>query len=101
MRKTLLGYTMLPNYQNYWIEAGYETEIRSVRSAGRAADQEAIAAAMSARWLDDVTLYGSAHDIRDGVEAWYAAGVKTPILVPSSTQGGQMQALAEVLRVFD
>jgi len=26
-RKTLQGYVALPNYRNYWIEAGYEVEV--------------------------------------------------------------------------
>ena len=45
----------------------------------------AIPALMSDRWLSEVTLYGSAAQVREGVEAWYAAGVKTLIVVPSST----------------
>ena len=32
-RRTLTGYVKLPNYQNYWIEAGYEEEMRAVRAA--------------------------------------------------------------------
>jgi alkanesulfonate monooxygenase SsuD/methylene tetrahydromethanopterin reductase-like flavin-dependent oxidoreductase (luciferase family) len=101
MRKTLLGYSMLPNYQNYWIEAGYGDEIAAVRKALSAGEQDKIPSIMSERWLSDVTLYGTVAEVRAGVEAWYAAGVKTPILVPSSTQGGQMQALQEVLGAFD
>ena len=38
--------------------------------------------------------------MRDGVEAWYAAGVKTPILVPSSRGGQQMQALQELIDLY-
>jgi alkanesulfonate monooxygenase SsuD/methylene tetrahydromethanopterin reductase-like flavin-dependent oxidoreductase (luciferase family) len=30
MRKTLTGYVILPNYRNYWIEAGYEEEMRAI-----------------------------------------------------------------------
>jgi alkanesulfonate monooxygenase SsuD/methylene tetrahydromethanopterin reductase-like flavin-dependent oxidoreductase (luciferase family) len=101
MRRTLLGYAMLPNYQNYWVEAGYGDEIGAVRTAAKTGDQDKIPSIMSERWLSDVTLFGSTADVRDGVEAWYGAGVKTPILVPSSTQGGQMQALQEVLDAFD
>ena len=56
---------------------------------------------MSDRWLADVTLFGSAAEVREGVEAWYAAGVKTPILVPSSTEGGQMRAFAELFAAFE
>ena len=101
MRKTLVGYAMLPNYQNYWIEAGYEEEIMAVRKALSAGEQDKIPSLMSERWLSDVTLYGSATEVRDGVEAWYGAGVKTPILVPSSTQGGQMRALQELMDAFN
>jgi alkanesulfonate monooxygenase SsuD/methylene tetrahydromethanopterin reductase-like flavin-dependent oxidoreductase (luciferase family) len=98
MRKTLTGYVMLPNYQNYWIEAGYGEEIEAIRTAG--GDRERIQSLMSDRWLSDVTLYGSAAEVREGVEAWYAAGVKTPILVPSSAEGGQAKAFEELLAAF-
>ena len=101
MRRTLTGYAMLPNYQNYWIEAGYGEEMAAVRKALAAGEQDKLTSLMSERWLSDVTLYGSAAEVRAGVEAWYAAGVKTPILVPSSAQGGQMQALQELLAAFD
>ena len=33
MRRTLIAYVKLPNYQNYWIEAGYEEEMRAIRAA--------------------------------------------------------------------
>src|SRR3989449_879375 len=85
MRKALTSYVKLPNYQNYWLEAGYEREE---------------IATMSDRWLSDVTLFGSAKDVRDGVEAWRATGVKTVILVPSSTRGGQMVAFEELIAAF-
>jgi hypothetical protein len=55
---------------------------------------------MSNKWLSDVTLYGSAAEVRDGVEAWRAAGVRTPILVPSSASGGQMTAFEEMFATF-
>jgi alkanesulfonate monooxygenase SsuD/methylene tetrahydromethanopterin reductase-like flavin-dependent oxidoreductase (luciferase family) len=100
MRKVLTSYVKLPNYQNYWIEAGYETEMTGVRAAVARRDDDAVRAAMSDRWLSDVTLFGSAKDVRDGVEAWRAAGVKTVILVPSSTRGGQLQAFEELIAAF-
>ena len=34
--------------------------------------------------------------MREGVEAWFAAGVRTPILVPSSAAGNQMKAFEEL-----
>ena len=100
MRRVLTSYVKLPNYQNYWIEAGYETEMTAVRAAVARGDDDAVRAAMSDRWLSDVTLFGSAKEVRDGVEAWQAAGVKTVIVVPSSTRGGQMVAFEELIAAY-
>lgn len=100
MRKVLTSYVKLPNYQNYWIEAGYETEMKAIRAAIAQRDDAAVQAAMSERWLGDVTLYGSATQVRDGVDAWHAAGVKTVIVVPSSTRGGQMAAFEELIAAY-
>lgn len=66
---------------------------------GRGEDDR-VPALMSDRWLRDVTLSGSVTDVREGVEGWLAAGVKTVIAVPSSTSGGQMVAFEELSRAF-
>ena len=100
MRRMLVGYVKLPNYQNYWIEAGYEEEMRAVRAAVARADDAGVQAAMSERWLADVTLFGTARQVRDGVEAWQVAGVRTVILVPSSTRGNQIVAFEELITAF-
>jgi alkanesulfonate monooxygenase SsuD/methylene tetrahydromethanopterin reductase-like flavin-dependent oxidoreductase (luciferase family) len=100
MRKTLTSYVKLPNYQNYWIEAGYEEEMTAIRASVARRDDAAVQAAMSDRWLSDVTLHGSAKTVRDGVEAWEATGVKTVILVPSSTRGGQLVAFDELIAAY-
>jgi alkanesulfonate monooxygenase SsuD/methylene tetrahydromethanopterin reductase-like flavin-dependent oxidoreductase (luciferase family) len=99
-RKTLVHYVKLPNYQNYWIEAGFGDEMRAIRDAIARGDDARIPSLMSDRWLSAVTLYGSAREVRDGVEAWYETGIRTLILVPSSTRGGQMQAFEELFAAF-
>jgi alkanesulfonate monooxygenase SsuD/methylene tetrahydromethanopterin reductase-like flavin-dependent oxidoreductase (luciferase family) len=99
-RKTLIGYVKLPNYQNYWIEAGFEDEMQAIRKAIAAGQDDRLPSLMSDRWLSQVTLYGSPTEVRDGVEAWYAAGVKTLIMVPSSTKGNQMVALQELIDLY-
>lgn len=100
MRRVLRGYVQLPNYQRYWIEAGYEDEMHAIRQAIAAKQADRLLGLMSDRWLNDVTLFGPPARIREGVEAWVSTGVRMPILVPSSTRGGQMEALREVLDVF-
>ncbi len=101
MRRTLTGYVMLPNYNNYWNEAGYEAEMTAIKQAQAAGDIKKIPSLMPDRWLQDVTLYGSAAEVRDGLERWFAAGVRTPILVPSSAAGGQMKAFEEMFAAFE
>ena len=100
MRKTLASYVRLPNYQNYWIEAGYEEEMLAIRAALARGEVQRVPELMSDRWLRDVTLFGSVKDVRAGVEAWVATGVRTLIVVPSSTRGGQMVALEELIQAF-
>ena len=99
-RKTLAGYVALPNYRNYWIEAGYEEEMAAVISALAARDNDAVLAAMSDCWLDDCTLSGPVSRVRYGIEAWFDAGVNAPVVVPSSTSGGQAKAFAELFDAF-
>jgi alkanesulfonate monooxygenase SsuD/methylene tetrahydromethanopterin reductase-like flavin-dependent oxidoreductase (luciferase family) len=55
---------------------------------------------MSDRWLQQVTLYGSASEVREGIEAWYDTGINTLIVVPSSARGGQMLAFQELFDIF-
>jgi alkanesulfonate monooxygenase SsuD/methylene tetrahydromethanopterin reductase-like flavin-dependent oxidoreductase (luciferase family) len=100
-RATLKGYVALPNYRNYWKDAGYEEEMTAVEEALKADDSNGVTAAMSDKWLSDCTLYGSVGEVRDGVEKWFDAGVSSPILVPSSTSGGQMKAIEELFAAFD
>ena len=99
-RRTLTSYTFLPNYRNYWSEAGYEEEMAGVEAALSDGRRDDVAACLSDRWLADATLFGSASKVRDGIEAWFDAGVKTPIIVPSSASGGQIQALEEFFSIW-
>ncbi|MFT5174317.1 MAG: alkanesulfonate monooxygenase SsuD [Gammaproteobacteria bacterium] len=95
-RRTLTHYAALPNYRNYWMEAGYEEEMNGVAAAIAAGQPEKIADHLSDKWLSDNTLYGSASKVLQGLEAWYDAGIRTPILVPSSAKGNQFKAIEEV-----
>lgn len=100
-RRTLASYAQLPNYRNYWREAGYADEMDAVERCLADGQTARIADALSDRWLDDVTIAGPAARVRDEVQAWVEAGVKTPILVPSAVDGGQIQAFSRLFGVFD
>ena len=100
-RRTLTSYAMLPNYRNYWKEAGYEEEIAGVEAAMEAGDYDRVPDALSDRWLADTTLFGTATEVREGIEAWFDAGIKTPIIVPSSASGGQFVAFEEFFSIWE
>jgi alkanesulfonate monooxygenase SsuD/methylene tetrahydromethanopterin reductase-like flavin-dependent oxidoreductase (luciferase family) len=98
LRRTLSLYCQLPNYRNYWKEAGYVEEMEAVLARK---EVDRLPGLMSERWLADNCLFGSASKVRDGIEAWFDAGVTTPIIVPSSTSGGQAKAVAELFAAFE
>ncbi len=99
-RRTLSSYVRLPNYQNYWIEAGFAEEMLAIRQAIANKEDDRIPWLMSERWLQQATLYGSASEVREGIEAWYDTGINTLIVVPSSVQGGQLVAFQELIEAF-
>ncbi|MCG8693746.1 MAG: LLM class flavin-dependent oxidoreductase, partial [Minwuiales bacterium] len=100
-RRTLTSYALLPNYRNYWKEAGYVEEMEAVEAAIEAGDNDAVPRALSDRWLADTTLFGPVARIRDELAAWYESGIRTPILVPSSAAGNQLKAFEELFAAFD
>jgi alkanesulfonate monooxygenase SsuD/methylene tetrahydromethanopterin reductase-like flavin-dependent oxidoreductase (luciferase family) len=96
LRGMLGFYLTLPNYRNYWKEAGYVEEMDAAEKAAAAGEAKRIPGLISDRWLQDVTLYGPADKVREGIEAWREAGVNDLILVPSSAQGNQLAAFEEL-----
>jgi alkanesulfonate monooxygenase SsuD/methylene tetrahydromethanopterin reductase-like flavin-dependent oxidoreductase (luciferase family) len=100
-RKTLGFYVTLPNYRNYWKEAGYEEEMEAIEKALAQGERDRVPELMSEAWLSDCTLYGSAGEVREGIEAWVEAGITTPIIVPSSAEGNQMKAFEELFALYE
>ena len=98
-RRTLTGYLTLPNYRNYWRDAGYVEEMAAVEAALEAGQRDRLPSLMSDAWLHDVTLSGSVSEVRDGIEAWAELGL-VPIAVMSSTSGGQAKAVEELFHAY-
>ena len=99
-RKTLTSYALLPNYRNYWKEAGYVEEMEAIEKAVAEKRLGDVPKYLTDKWLADCTLFGPAPRVREGVEAWYAAGIRTPIIVPSSAAGNQLKAIEEMFAAF-
>jgi alkanesulfonate monooxygenase SsuD/methylene tetrahydromethanopterin reductase-like flavin-dependent oxidoreductase (luciferase family) len=99
-RRRLGRYVLLPNYRNYWKEAGYREEMTGIERALSEDRRDDIPRYLTDRWIADNSLYGSASKVRDRLAAWYEAGVNTPVLVPNSVNGNQLTALAEIFSAF-
>ena len=98
-RRTLVTYVTLPNYRNYWKQAGYEEEMTAIEQAIAEGDRDRLPNLMTDAWLDDCTISGSAHDVRERLEDWMSLGVQ-PIAVMSSTTGGQAVAIGELFAAY-
>jgi len=99
-RRRLVRYALLPNYRNYWREAGYGEEMAAIEEAIAENRGDEIPSYLTDRWIADNSLFGSATKVRDRLAAWYAAGVNTPVLVPNSVNGNQLTALDELFTAF-
>jgi len=99
-RRTLTHYALLPNYRNYWKEAGYGEEMAAIEQALAENRADDVPKYLTDAWIDDVTLSGPPARVRQGLEAWVDAGVRTPIIVPSSAAGNQLKAIEEIFATF-
>lgn len=98
-RKTMLGYLSLPNYRNYWRNAGFGAEMDTIESAQQSGEKSLILEAMDNEWLDDCTISGNASTVRTRLLEWNERGV-LPIAVMSSTSGGQAKAINELFAAY-
>lgn len=98
-RRTMTTYVGLPNYRNAWREAGYVDEMDAIEAVLASGERDRLASVMSDAWLADCTLFGTADDVRNGLDAWRDIGVQ-PIAVMSSTSGGQHHAIRELFDAY-
>jgi alkanesulfonate monooxygenase SsuD/methylene tetrahydromethanopterin reductase-like flavin-dependent oxidoreductase (luciferase family) len=99
-RRRLERYVLLPNYRNYWKEAGYREEMTAIERTLGDGRLDDIPKYLTDRWIADNSLSGSAAKVRDRLGEWYAAGLNTPVLVPNSVNGNQLTAIDEIFAAF-
>jgi alkanesulfonate monooxygenase SsuD/methylene tetrahydromethanopterin reductase-like flavin-dependent oxidoreductase (luciferase family) len=80
MRRDLLPYFSLPFYRAMLERSGFSAEIESYDAA--AGQVERMEAAISERFLDQLTAVGNANAVRAGLERYRAAGATSPCVGP-------------------
>jgi alkanesulfonate monooxygenase SsuD/methylene tetrahydromethanopterin reductase-like flavin-dependent oxidoreductase (luciferase family) len=80
MRRDLIPYFGLPFYRAMIERSGFGADIESYDAAG--GDLEAMQAAISEEFLDELTAVGSESEVRSGVERYREAGASSPCIGP-------------------
>ena len=93
-------YLRLPNYRNYWREAGYRDQVQAVEDALARGQEDSLVDLLGPEWLNDVSYSGTAVNVRKQVEATMAIGI-TPIMTPTSAHGDTLAAFKAVMALFD
>jgi probable F420-dependent oxidoreductase len=92
MRGDLIPYFSLPFYRAMIERTGFEDEIAAYD--GAAGDLDAMRAAISDRFLDELTAVGDADGVRGGIERYRAAGATSPCIgpIPGTDLNATLQA---------
>jgi alkanesulfonate monooxygenase SsuD/methylene tetrahydromethanopterin reductase-like flavin-dependent oxidoreductase (luciferase family) len=80
MRREVLPYFGLPFYRAMLERSGFAAEIAAFDAA--AGDLEAMQAAISERFLDELAAVGDAGQVRDGIDRYREAGTTSPCVGP-------------------
>jgi probable F420-dependent oxidoreductase len=96
MRADLLTYWSLPFYRAMIDRSGFGEDIAAFDEAMQAGDVDKAKAAISDRFLDDLTAIGSADDVRAGVRRYADAGATSPGIgaVPRTDFNATLEAAA-------
>jgi probable F420-dependent oxidoreductase len=97
LRNQFIGpYMAQPVYNRFLAWLGYEEEAQAIAAGWAARDREAVGRAIPDRLVDDLALIGTAQVVRDRLDEFAAAGLKTAALmvINASAVEDTLRALA-------
>jgi alkanesulfonate monooxygenase SsuD/methylene tetrahydromethanopterin reductase-like flavin-dependent oxidoreductase (luciferase family) len=81
-RRDLFSYAVVDAYARSFEQAGFADEVADVRERRSAGDRDGAVAAISDRMVDAIDVMGDADTVKATVDAYVAAGVEVPVLMP-------------------
>jgi probable F420-dependent oxidoreductase len=99
VRRALINYLRLVNYQNYYLEAGYVDEVERARQAIEAGDDDGVLAVISDAMVHDIAVYGTPADVRAGFQSWIDTGMTHMAL--SVAGGDYFAGVRALMDAFD
>ncbi len=97
-RRDLFSYAVVDAYAANFSRAGFSAEVEEIRERHRAGDRDGAVAAVSDRMCDAINIMGSADSVAAAVDAYVAAGVDVPVLMPLPWGGERTQVITDTLR---
>jgi probable F420-dependent oxidoreductase len=88
LRRHVASYGSTRAYNALFRRQGFAAEAEAMRMAWERRDGRAAADAVSDAMLEDLFVFGDADRCRAQFEAYYAAGVRTPLVMPISAREG-------------
>jgi len=89
------GYGAAPVYNKFFAWCGFEQEARDIAAAWARRDRAGVAAAMNDRFVDRISILGSAEQCREQIAEFVAAGVTTPVISPLAIDPRAIEATFE------
>lgn len=81
-RRDLFSYAVVDAYARNFDRAGFAEEVAAIREHHAAGDRDGALAAVSDRMVDAIDVMGDADTVHATMQAYVAAGVDVPILMP-------------------
>ncbi|MFN8053029.1 MAG: LLM class F420-dependent oxidoreductase [Acidimicrobiales bacterium] len=97
-QKDLFGYIVVDSYARAFARAGFGAEVEVVRAAHAAGDRAGALAAVSDEMIGAIDIVGDAAHVHDAVEAYRAAGVDHPVIMPLPWGEDRAAVVAATLR---
>lgn len=100
LRRDITGYTVADVYSRVFRRFGFQAEVDAMQDAWQRGDRALATAQITDHMVDALGVIGTADACREKVEAFAAAGVDEPIILPFTPQADALPAYQQTIAAF-